>query len=85
MRDLIKVGCVALVLCLSLAVPVAAGPFEDGVAAYNRGEYATTLRLFRPLADQGEIMYLSVGMASGLKILCSFHNPEGQSHVATCA
>ncbi len=34
MRDLIKVGCVALVLSLSLAAPVAAGPFEDGSAAW---------------------------------------------------
>src|SRR6266852_2147310 len=53
MRDLLKVGCVALVLSLSLAVPVAAGPFEDGVAAYKRGDYATALRLWRPLAEQG--------------------------------
>jgi TPR repeat protein len=53
MRDLIKAGCVALVLSLSLAAPVAAGPFEDGVAAYDRGDYATALQLFRPLAEQG--------------------------------
>ena len=31
----------------------AAGPFEDGVAAYKRGDYATALRLLRPLAAQG--------------------------------
>ena len=54
MRDLIRVGCVALVLSLSLAAPVAAGPFENGVAAYKRGDYATALRLWRPLADQGD-------------------------------
>jgi hypothetical protein len=53
MRDLITVGCVALVLSLSLAAPVAAGPFEDGLAAYKRGDYATALRLLRPLANQG--------------------------------
>jgi len=53
MRDLIKIGCVALVLSVSLAAPVAAGPFEDGIAAHNRGDYATALRLWRPLADQG--------------------------------
>ena len=44
----------AIVLLLSLAAPVAAGPFEDATAAYNRGDYATALRLLRPLADQGD-------------------------------
>jgi uncharacterized protein len=53
MRDLMKVGCVALLLFLSLAAPSAAGPLEDAMAAYERGDYATALRLFRPLADQG--------------------------------
>ena len=43
----------AIVLLLSLAAPVAAGPFEDASAAFSRGDYATALRLFRPLADQG--------------------------------
>jgi TPR repeat protein len=32
---------------------VRAGPFEDGVAAYQRGDFATALQLFRPLAEQG--------------------------------
>jgi TPR repeat protein len=53
MRDLITVGCVALLLCLSLAAPAAAGPFEDGLAAYEHGDYATALQLLRPLAEQG--------------------------------
>jgi TPR repeat protein len=30
-----------------------AGPWEDGMAAYNRGDYVPALRLFRPLAEQG--------------------------------
>ena len=30
------------------------GPLEDGYAAYQRGDYAKVMRLFRPLADQGE-------------------------------
>jgi len=48
-----QAGCVALVLFLSLPAPVAAGPFEDGVAAYG-GDDATALRLWRPLAQQGD-------------------------------
>ena len=54
MRDLIKAGLVALVLSLSLAAPVTAGPFEDGSAAYERGDYATALMVYRPLADKGD-------------------------------
>ena len=30
-----------------------AGPFEDGIAASQRGDYATALRLLRPLAEKG--------------------------------
>jgi hypothetical protein len=29
------------------------GPFEDSVAAYQRGDYATALRLLDPLAEHG--------------------------------
>jgi TPR repeat protein len=32
---------------------VLAGPWEDGMAAYNRGDYVPAIRLFRPLAEQG--------------------------------
>lgn len=37
---------------ISTAV-VFADPLEDGRAAYNRGDYATALKLFRSLAEQG--------------------------------
>jgi TPR repeat protein len=30
-----------------------AGPWEDGMASYNRGDYTPAIRLFRPLAEQG--------------------------------
>ena len=43
----------AIVLLLSLAAPVAAGPIEDAVAASGRGDYATALRLWHSLAKQG--------------------------------
>ena len=48
-----KAGIAAVVLSLDLAAPVAAGPFEDGIAAYSRGDYPTAMELLRPLADQG--------------------------------
>ena len=34
-------------------VPAGAEPFEDGMAAYQRGDYATALKFLRPLAEQG--------------------------------
>ena len=30
-----------------------AGPWEDGMAAYNRGDYVPAVRVFRALAEQG--------------------------------
>ena len=30
-----------------------AGPWEDGMVAYNRGDYLPAIRLFRPLAEAG--------------------------------
>ena len=30
-----------------------AGPWEDGIVAYNRGDYLPAIRLFRPMAEQG--------------------------------
>ena len=49
---LYSVLAVALVLG-ALASPSAAGPVEDGSAAYERGDYATALRLLRAPAEAG--------------------------------
>ena len=43
---------VTLVCWLVLAAPVWAGPLEDAFAAYEDADYATALRLWRPLAKQ---------------------------------
>ena len=53
MKRSIKSLLAALVVFLSLAAPVLAGPYEDGLAAYERGDYATALRLWLPLAERG--------------------------------
>ena len=37
-----------------------AGPLEDGMAAYNRGDYMPAVRLFRPLAQNGNSKAQSV-------------------------
>ena len=43
-----------VVVAVTLTGVAAAGPFEDGNAAFAAGDYATALRLFTPLAERGE-------------------------------
>ena len=44
----------ATALAVMLALPVAAQDFQKGFEAYQRGEYATALSEWRPLAEQGD-------------------------------
>ena len=44
----------ACVLSLCLVALGTAGPYDDGVRAFVRGDYNTALRLWRPLAEQGD-------------------------------
>ena len=53
MKAILRIGFIALAI-MALAVPAGAGRLEDGVAAYDRGDYATALRLWRPLAKHGD-------------------------------
>ena len=48
----IVIGAAVTAQLLSASAAVA-GPWEDGMAAYNRGDYTPAIRLFRPLAEQG--------------------------------
>jgi hypothetical protein len=50
MKLMLKHALAVIVLVLSFTAPVAAGWFEDAVAAHDKGDYATALRLLRPLA-----------------------------------
>jgi uncharacterized protein len=54
MNRTFKAAVAALVLAVGFAGSVAAGPFADAIAAHEKGDYATALRLMRPFADQGE-------------------------------
>jgi TPR repeat protein len=45
-------GLIVAAQILGIAGAIA-GPWEDGMASYNRGDYAPAIRLFRPLAEQG--------------------------------
>jgi uncharacterized protein len=50
----LKRAIAATILTMSFVAPAAAGPYEEAIAAYNSGDYATALLRFRPLADQGD-------------------------------
>jgi TPR repeat protein len=53
MRNILGILMIGLLLTTSLG-KVSAGPLEDGIAAYQRGDFAAALRLFQPLAEQGD-------------------------------
>jgi len=44
------------ILSIHFANPGFGGQFEDGVAAYERGDFATAFRLMKPLAEKGNAM-----------------------------
>jgi hypothetical protein len=45
MNRTFEAAVAALILVTGFAGSVAAGPFEDGTAAYDRSDYATAMRL----------------------------------------
>jgi TPR repeat protein len=51
---LIRRTAIGLVLALLVALPAIAQDFQKGMVAYKRGDYATALREFRPLAMKGD-------------------------------
>ncbi len=53
MKAILRSGFLALAI-MALAAPVNAGPFEDGMRAYVKGDYAVALKLWQPLAEQGD-------------------------------
>ena len=69
---------VVVALSVTLAAPVAAGPFEDGFA--QSGDYATALRLWQPLAEQGH-----VGAQLNLGIMYDHGLGVPQDHAAAVA
>ncbi len=52
MKAILRSGFLALAI-MALAVPANAGPFEDGLGALQRGDYATALEIWISLAEQG--------------------------------
>jgi len=54
MKHSLRHAIVAIILVLSSAVPVMAGPLENADAAIKRRDYASALRIICPLAEQGD-------------------------------
>ena len=54
MRKPMIVGGLIVAAQIWAAPGAFAGPWEDGMAAYNRGDYVPAIRLFRPLAETGQ-------------------------------
>jgi uncharacterized protein len=54
MSQALKATLVMLGLLCSASGAVIAGPFEDGLKAFERGNYPTAMRLLRPLAAEGD-------------------------------
>ncbi len=62
---------VVLALVLALSAPVLAADLETGGAAYDRGDYATALKEWRPLAEQGDAgaqFFLGLMYTNGLGV-----------------
>jgi TPR repeat protein len=52
MKRTIVIGAVVTAQLFGVSAAFA-GPWEDGMAAYNRGDYVPAMRVFRTLAEQG--------------------------------
>jgi TPR repeat protein len=53
MRKRNIIGGILLAAQLMGVVAAVAGPWEDGMAAYNQGDYVPAIQVFRALAEQG--------------------------------
>ena len=74
-----------VILAFCVATQCAAGPFEDGDAAYGRGDYATARDLWLPLAEGGDAkaQIMIGGMyADGAGVTQSY--PNGAGLVSAC-
>jgi TPR repeat protein len=55
-----KAAALAIAIVALGASRAVAGPWEDGVASYNRGDYVPAIKLFRPLAEAGNAKAQSI-------------------------
>ncbi|MFB9264361.1 tetratricopeptide repeat protein [Bradyrhizobium erythrophlei] len=53
MKRAVVCGGAIVAACVLGAAGALAGPWEDGMVRYNRGDYVPAIHLFRPLAEAG--------------------------------
>jgi len=66
MNTTIKTTTIVIALLIFFSANTFADPFEDSMAAYNKGDYSTAYNLLKPLAEQG---YASAQFNLGLLYL----------------
>ncbi len=81
----------AVLVCVTAPSAAMAGPYDDAMAAFEKGDYATALKLFQPLADQGDagaqtqlgLMYdLGLGVSQDYaRAMSLFHEAADQGDV----
>jgi TPR repeat protein len=60
MKGRMRVGGLILAAQVLGSAAALAGPWEDGMAAYSRGDYVPAIRVFRAMAEQGNAKAQSV-------------------------
>ena len=55
MKKWMVIGCLIVAGQIPGALGASAGPWEDGMAAYNRGDYVPAIQVFRAMAEQGNV------------------------------
>ncbi len=64
---MLKQFVAGVAIAVMLTGVVVAGPFEDADDAYRRGDYATALRLWQTLAEQGDARaQYNLGLMNGI-------------------
>ena len=66
-----KLFLTTLLLAITLSSTVHADDFSDGYAAYKKGDYKTAMKLWKPMAEQGNASaqyYLGVMYANGFGV-----------------
>lgn len=53
MRNRLAIGAILVATQVLGTATAFAGPWEDGMAAYNRSDYVPAIQIFRPLARAG--------------------------------
>ena len=55
-----KAAALAITVVALGASAAVAGPWEDGMVSYNRGDYVPAIKMFRPLAEAGNAKAQSI-------------------------